>query len=161
VEHIVNKEAADSTKVINLIKSIQRAADEQTDDPFLITIADRARAVQESYEERQLTTQEALSDLLYDIEKDEQRKREQAEKGLDALTFFVCRILADAGVNDAEGVSGRIKVAFGSYPNWRSNESELRELRNEATFAVCGEVDDLDRVAEIVDSLFSLLTELR
>ena len=43
-------------------------------------MADRARQVQESYEDRQTSTQEALDDLFAQIERNEQRKREQAEK---------------------------------------------------------------------------------
>ena len=44
--------------------------------------AGRARqAVQESFEDRQTTTEEALADLLTAIEKNEQRKKEQAAKG--------------------------------------------------------------------------------
>ena len=37
--------------------------------------------------------------------------------------------------------------------------AELRELRKEVTFAIYAEVDDLDRVARIVDNLFSLLAK--
>ena len=145
------------SKIINLIKSIEKTAEENADDPFLIELAERARVVQESYENRQTETQEALDQLFSEIEKNEQRKKEQAEKGFDGLTFFVYRTLLDAGVPDAEAVSGKIKAAFVEHPNWRSSEAALRELRKEVTFAVYAEEDDLDRVTQIVDDLFSLL----
>ena len=39
----------DGTKVINLIKSIEKLAEENSDDPYLIAMAERARAVQERF----------------------------------------------------------------------------------------------------------------
>jgi len=157
VELIKKKFGGDNAKVINLIKSIEKAAEEQSDDPFLIAMADRARAVQESFEDRQVSTQDALNELFTEVQKNEQRKTEQAEKGVDALTFFVYRTLLDSGVTNAEAVSAKIKSAFVEHPNWRASEAELRELRKEVTFAVYAEMDDLDQVAQIVDNLFSLL----
>ena len=80
-----------------------------------------------------------------------------ADKGFDALTFFVYRTLQDAGVNEAETVSKKVKAAFAEHPNWQRSEAALRELRKDVTFAVYAEVDDLDQVTQIVDNLFSLL----
>jgi len=157
VEYITKRQGGDSTKVINLIKSIEKIAEENSDDPFLIALSERAKAVQESFENRQISTQEALQELLTEIEKNEQRKKEQAEKGFDALTYFVYRTLDDAGVNNAEAVSQRIKDAFVAHPNWQISESALRKVRQQVTFAIFAEEDDLDRVAEIVNNLFDLL----
>jgi type I restriction enzyme, R subunit len=157
IELIKKQQGGDGPKVINLIKSIEKTAEDESEDPFLIAMAQRAKVVQDRYEDRQASTADALQELFREIEKNEQRKKEQAEKGLDALTFFVFRALQDAGVPDAEGVSRKIKKAFGEYPNWRTSEAELRELRNDVTFAVCAEMDDLDEVAEIVEDLIGLL----
>jgi type I restriction enzyme, R subunit len=156
-EFISDKKGGEGTKVINLVKSIEKTAEESSDDPFLIAMAERARAVQERYEERQTSTQAALAELLADIEKNEKRKKAQAEKGFDGLTFFVYRTLLDEGVEGAEAVSGQIKAAFIAHPNWQTSEGELRELRKEVTFAIVAEMDDLDEVAKIVENLFSLL----
>jgi type I restriction enzyme R subunit len=159
VELIKKKHGGDSTKVINLIKSIEKVAEECGDDPFLIAMADRAKAVQESYEDRQISTQDALNDLFGEIERTEERKRQQAEKGFDGLTFFVYRTLLDAGVEAAEAVSVKVKAAFVEHPNWHTSEAALRELRKEVTFAVYAQVHDLDQVTRIVDDLFSLLAK--
>lgn len=149
----------EGTKVINLIKSIQKTAEEESEDPFLIAMAERARAVQESFEERQTTTAEALEALLDEVSRNEERKKEQAEKGFDGLTFFVYRTLLDAKIGNAEGVSRKIKEAFVANPNWQSSEASLRELRNKVTFAIFAEMDDLDGVTRIVDELFTLLAK--
>jgi type I restriction enzyme, R subunit len=155
--YLAQKKGGDGTKVINLIKSIRKTAEEQSGDPFLIALAERAKAVQELYEDRQVTTAEALAELLKEIERDQERKREQARKGFDGLTFFVYRTLLDAGVSGAEEASGKIKRAFDDHPNWRSSEAELRELRKEVTFAVFARMDELDEVTRVVDDLFTLL----
>ncbi len=159
IELIKKKHGGDGTKVINLIKSIEKTAEEESDDPFLIAMAERAKVVQENFEDRQTSTADALAELFKEIEKNEQRKKEQAEKGFDGLTFFVYRTLLDAGVGDAAAVSGQIKKAFGEHPNWRSSEAELRELRKDVTFAVYAQVDDLDKVTKVVDELFGLLAK--
>jgi len=157
LELIKRKRGSDGTKVINLVKSIEKTAEENSDDPFLIAMAERAQAVQESFEQRQTTTTDALAKLLTEVESNEARKKEQAAKGFDGLTFFIYRTLLDAKVGNAEEVSRKIKAAFVEYPDWKRSEAALRELRKKVTFAVYGELDDLDVVTRIVDELFTLL----
>ncbi len=157
IELIKNKEGGDGTKVINLIKSIEKLAQENSDDPYLIAMAERARAVQESFEQRQTSTAEALAELLREVEGNEARKKEQAEKSFDGLTYFVYRSLLDAKIQNAEVVSRKIRHAFTEFPNWKCSENALRELRKKVTFAIFAETDDLDRVTALVDALFTLL----
>jgi type I restriction enzyme R subunit len=111
-----------ATKVINLVKAIQKTAEENSDDPFLVTLSERAKAVQESFEDRQTTTAEALAELLKEIEKNEQRKKEQAAKGLDGLTYFVLCKLTDDGIPNPEPVSKKVRDAFAKFPNWQRSE---------------------------------------
>jgi type I restriction enzyme R subunit len=157
LELIKKKQGGEGSKVINLIKSIEKTAEENSDDPFLIAMADRAKAVQESFEHRQTETADALAQLLSEVERNEARKREQAEKGFDGLTFFVYRMLLDAKIGNAEAVSRKIKEAFVEYAGWKFSEAAFRELRKKVTFAVYSEMDDLDSVTRIVDELFTLL----
>ena len=157
LELIKKKQGGEGTKVINLIKSIEKTAEENSDDPFLIAMAERAKAVQESFEHRQTETADALAQLLSEVERNEARKREQAEKGFDGLTFFVYRMLLDAKVGNAETVSRKIKEAFVEYAGWKFSEAAFRELRKKVSFAVYSEMDDLDSVTRIVDELFTLL----
>jgi type I restriction enzyme R subunit len=53
----------DNTRVINLIKSIETIADDNSDDPFLIGLKERAEIVEENYENRQISTQKALEEI--------------------------------------------------------------------------------------------------
>ena len=157
VEVIKATKSGESIKVINLVKSIEKIAEENSDDPFLLAMAERARAVQQQFERRQHTASEVLEELLQEIGKNEERKKEQQAKGFDGFTFFVYRTLLDAGVGEAENVSGKIKAAFAEYPDWKKSEAALRDLRQKVTFAIFAEFDDPDKVTTIVDDLFTLL----
>ena len=157
VDYIVSKQGGDGSKVINLVKSIEKKAEDESDDPYLIAMAERARAVQEGFENRQASTAEALAELLKEVKKNEARKKEQAKKGFDGLTYFMYRTLLDAGIEQAEDVSRRIREAFVELPNWKQSERSLRELRKKVTFAIFAEMDDLDRVTALVEELFTLL----
>ena len=157
IELIKKQDSGDAIKVINLIKAIEKSAEESSDDPYLIAMAKRAQAVQESFENRQSSTAEALEDILKEVDKNEERKREQAEKSFDGLTYFVYRSLLDAGIDNAEVVSRKIRRAFSDFPNWRVSEDALRELRKKVTFAIYEETANLNQVTELVDELFMLL----
>ncbi len=155
IDLIRSRKSGDRTKIINLVKSIQQAAEEESGDPFLIALSERAKAVQENFEDRQIETAEALDQLFKDIEENERRKKEQAEKGFDSLTYFVYRTLIVAAVKDAEGVSKKIKAAFIKHANWRRSDNDMRELRKHITLAIYANEDDLDKVTEIVDRLLT------
>ncbi len=159
IEAIRQGEESGATKVINLVKSIEKEAEENSDDPFLVALAERARAVQEAFEDRQKTTAEALEELLAEMAKNDKRKAEQQAKGLDGLSYFVLCKLTDDGIPNPEAASRKVADAFARFPNWRRSESELREVRKAVTFALYAEEDDMDKVAATVDALFVLLTK--
>jgi type I restriction enzyme, R subunit len=121
-------------------------------------MAERAKVVQESFEDRQVSTGDALAELLEEVERNEERKKEQAAKGLDGLTQFVLsKLQEEGGVPNAEAVSSKVGEAFTSRPNWRRSEKDLRELRKKVTFAIFAEEEDLDKVSALVDRVFTVL----
>jgi len=157
---LIKQQGGDSpTRVINLVKAIERIAEEDSEDPFLVALSERAKAVQESFEDRQIETGEALAKLMAEIEKNEQRKKDQAARGLDAMTYFVLCKLSKDGIPDPEAVSRRVAETFAKYPNWNTSEAALREARNQVTFALSAVEDDVDTVAATVDDLFRLLRQ--
>lgn len=155
IEYIKKKNQNDNIKVINLIKSIEKIADENSGDPFLIGMKERAEAVQENYENRQISTQEALEELRKLYEEDKERRKEQAEKGFDDLTFFIYKKLYESKINNAEEITKQIKVEFVNHPNWKTSDKEFRELRNQVYFAILSEEDDLDKAANLVEDIFT------
>jgi type I restriction enzyme, R subunit len=135
----------------------KRPAEENSGDPFLIAMTERAKAVQEGFEDRQTGTAAALAELLKEIEKDERRKKEQAAKGLDGLTYFVLCELTDDGIPNPRMARQKVAAAFTKFPNWQRSEAELREVRKQATFALFAEEEDVHKVTATVESLFTLL----
>jgi type I restriction enzyme R subunit len=154
------KQGGYNTKIINLIKTIEKIATDESDDPYWISMAERAKAVQEKYEDRQVSTSEAVDKLIKEIEANERRKKEQAKKGFDGLTYFVYTTLVEAEIPDAEVVSQKIKAAFVEYPNWLSSEKETREVRQKITFALFAVVDDEDKIKATVDHILTLLMKV-
>jgi type I restriction enzyme R subunit len=160
IEAIKRRKEGKATKVINLVKAIEKAAEENSDDPFLVAMAERAKAVQEGFEDRQESTEEALNALLAEIARDEQRKQEQAAKGLDGLTYFVLCKLEEEKIPNADVVSRKVREAFAAFPNWRSSEKEQRELRTQMTIAIFAEEDSEEKVAALVEAVLSVLTKV-
>ncbi len=157
IETIKLRDEGKATRVINLIKAIQKEAEEKSDDPFLLTMADRAKAVQEAFEARQNSTEQALEELFAAIAQNEERKKAQAAKGLDSLTYFMMSKFTDEGIPNAEKVAGKVREAFEKHPNWKTGEAEMREARQQVTFAILSEEGDLNKVTATVDALFTLL----
>lgn len=159
IETIQNKGGGKTTKVINLIKSIEKTAEENNDDPFLIAMVQRAKAIQERFENRQTDTQETLDLLLQAVRENEQRKQEQSAKGFDSLSFFVYQALENAGIDNPEDMAQEIRQHFIENPNWKTSEGELRELRKNVTFSIYTEIDELEKVTALVEQLFTLLQQ--
>ncbi|MCG7849484.1 MAG: hypothetical protein MIO93_09950, partial [ANME-2 cluster archaeon] len=157
IQKIKENQSNYNTRVINLVKSIEKIAEENSDDPFLIGLQERAVLVEERYEERQISTQEALEEIKKICEDDINRKKEQAEKGFDGLTFFIYRTLLDKDFKNADEITKQIKAEFVNNPNWRTSEKELRNLRTGAYYAVLNEEEDLDKAAAVVEDLFNHL----
>jgi type I restriction enzyme R subunit len=74
LELIKQETCGDDTKVINLIKSIEKAPTTSPVDPFLIAMAERAKQIQESYEDRQTRPGGARRTICRD-RANEQRKK--------------------------------------------------------------------------------------
>lgn len=157
IKVIKEKQGDYNTKVINLVKSIEKKAEEESTDPFLVGMAERARLVLEGYEERHKNTREALEELFKEIELEEKRKTEQANRGFDSFTFFVYKTLEETGIPNPEETSKKLRTIFVSHPNWLKSEKELREVRNKVTFLLYGTMDDLEKVVELVENLLSTL----
>lgn len=157
IELIKEKNDGDNTKIINLIKSIEKKAEEDSDDPYLITMAERAKVIQASYENRQNTTAETLEELIKALEEDEERKKDQASQKLDSVSHFIINKLKEYGLPDADDAGKEIKNIFKEFPDWNRSEKAMREARKKVTFRIYKSIDDLDRVTHIVDELFRIL----
>lgn len=159
LEEIKKNNKPDNVKIINLIKSIDKAADEEEGDLVLISMKQKAEAIQEGYEDRQLTTEETLARLESLIQRTVEQKKEQAEKQFDDITYFVYLLLIEKNFKNPEIIAQNIKIAFGYNPHWEKSENELRELRQQVMFAIMNgdnQASDED-IIKFVETFFSYL----
>lgn len=157
IDIIKQKGYSDNIKVINLIKSIKKVAEEHSGDPFLFVMAERAKQIQEQYENRQLSTGEALQMLFDEIKKNELRKKEQARLKLDDLTFFLHKEIEPVVTHNSIGIAKRIKTILEENTEWRFSGHMMREVRQKVTIELYKSIDDLDNLTSIVDNIFRLL----
>lgn len=121
---------SDKTKVINLRKSITVFIDDNAGRmPYLIGIGERAEAINDLYDQRQIDTIDALREMEELIREINLAKKEQAEKKLDTRTFSVYWILKSRYVAKAEDIARSIEDLLTKYPNWQVNSEERRNLR--------------------------------
>ena len=157
LEALKASESPDTVKVINLIKRIRDAVDEEGEEnPYLISIGDKAETVAEQFDERQIYTQNALSALQKLVEEYNEAKREWRSKGLDAQTFALYWTLKTAGIKKAEDLAKKAKEAFDAHTHWNDNQDEKRKLKSELYRVLMTPVGK-DHIKGISDQLMKVM----
>ena len=121
---------SDAVKAINLRKALHRKViDEGESNPYLIPIGERAEAITEAYENRQMTTQEALAEFMRSAEEYARAAREQAQMDLDNNTYAVYTILRNA-IEDVNPEQARaVDQVFAQFPDYRWDDHQQNQLR--------------------------------
>ncbi|BDQ02085.1 MAG: type I deoxyribonuclease HsdR [Ignavibacterium sp.] len=157
IELIKEGQKPDNVKVINLIKTILRQAEEHSGDLVLISIKDKALAIQENYENRIITTKAALEELEALVKEIINQEEEKKAKGFDDLTFFFSKKLSEYGLSNSDNIAKSFIESFKKYPNWKQSEAETRELRQDLYLNLLSEIDDIDKANQIIDELFNII----
>ncbi|HQI40800.1 MAG: restriction endonuclease subunit R [Ignavibacteriales bacterium UTCHB2] len=157
IELIKKGQKPDNVKVINLVKTIGKYAEEHSGDLVLISIKEKALAIQENYEDRIITTQSALEELEALIKEALNEEEEKKVKGFDDLTFFFSKKLADYGIGNSDNTAKSFTESFKKYPNWKQSEAETRELRQELYLTLLSRMDDIEKAKHIIEDLFNII----
>ena len=148
--------ASDKSKVINLINSIGKTVrDENDENPYLRTIGERAEQIQEAFDDRQISTREALKkigDLIHEIV---EARRRQQETGFNINTFTIFWTLKQENIENPEKLAPAIDSVFERFPNFKDNTAELREIKAEL-YKLILPVFGKDRMVGIVNKLLKL-----
>lgn len=123
-----------TSKVINLGKAIVGVVEaEAPTQPFLIPIAERAQQVLDFFDDRQLTTGNALAELEKLLTEILEAKREREQLDLDEPTFGIYQTVKRAGVpaDRAKALSTALRAIFVKYPQHRENVTQRRALKAE------------------------------
>ena len=147
------EDASDNTKVINLARSLVSSVDEESSEqPFLVSISERAGIIIDALSERQIHTKDALQSIEKLVEEYNQAKREMSGKQMDVQTFSVYWIIKQAGVRNPEAVAAQVGNLLKQFPNWQMNIAELRLLKAEL-YKVFIPAVGKERMVELVDRL--------
>ncbi len=131
LKRIEESRASDTEKIFNLLKGIRITVTRESQfAPYLISIGEKAEEVAKQFQQRQITTQEALKELIKLVEEMNESRREQAEKNMPIEVFAVMWLLKKEGVKNAEASANQMKEAFEKYPYWKTSEKHEREIRN-------------------------------
>jgi len=130
LQKIDQSDTSDTVKVLNLQKALHRTvANEGSSKPFLISIGERAEAVTESYESRQLATQDILAEFRRLAEECSLAARESEQLGMDANTFAVYTVLRNA-IEDVNPEQARaVDQVFADFPDYRWDNHQQNQLR--------------------------------
>jgi type I restriction enzyme R subunit len=130
LREVGNSDVSDKVKVLNLRKILNKTVTEEGQSkPFLISIGERAEALTEAYENRQLTTQQVLTAYEELVEECERASSERDRMNLDENAYAVYTVLKGFAEDiTPEGVQ-EVNSIFEQFPDYQWNEQQERELR--------------------------------
>lgn len=131
LQRLAAEEAPDVVKVFNLLKAIRQIVEQQgSEQPYLISIGERAEAIVRAFEERQITTQEALRQLVEGpVQEYQQAEAARKASDLSPEAFAVYWLLNQQGVVNSESAARQVAAVLEQYPHWRVSEQHEREAR--------------------------------
>jgi len=156
LEALKKTDASPEVRVLNLGKSLLQAAiDEGDRQPYLLAMGDRAEAILEAYDDRQVGTQEALRQLEKLLVEFVRARDEREQLGFDSNTYAIFLILRQAEVPSPEGLAPLIDAAFRRAPNYGQNTAERRRLKADLYKVLLPAVGK-DRMVDLADQLLRL-----
>jgi len=124
--------SSDNNRVVNLVKSLVRAAEEKgKEEPYLIPIGERAQTIMEAFEDSQESSVETLNQLDKLAKERIDAEKERQQTGLDAETFTIYWELKREGIKEPEALAKTLKAILDRFPDYRHNAEELRQLKAE------------------------------
>ncbi len=147
---------ASTGRVFNLGRSLAHAAAAAAGrQPYLVPIGERAEAVLDAYDDRQLTTQQALRELERLFAEFVQAQEEQARTGLDLGAFTIYWILKQADVAEPKVLASVLDGAFRRFPDHAHRAEDRRQLKAELYKLLLPAVGT-ERMVELADRLLRL-----
>ena len=146
-------------KIINLVNGIRSSVRGDSDrQPFLKPIGDRAEVVIEQYDDRQISTEEALKQIEALAQEIIRAREEQQRLGFDAMTFAIYWALIPEDIPDVQKLAVALDSCLQRFKNHRDNINELRQLKAEMYKLLLPAVGK-ERMIGIADRLLRLEVE--
>ncbi len=149
-----------TVKVVSLLKALDELVRQRArSEPYLISIGERAEAIADAFENRQMATQEALAELERLVQAVREARTLRDETRLTPEAFAVFYVLKLEGVGDPLRAAQTIEGAFTRYPHWHTSEAQDREVRK-AIFKALIDAG-VEAVAKVADRVMTLLRRAR
>ena len=132
LREVAESELSDEVKVLNLRKVLSKTVSEESrSKPFLISIGERADAVAEAYENRQITTREALAEFERFAEECNQATIETARLNLDVNAYAIYKVLQEATRSVTPEEARSVNKVFDQFPDYEWNFHQTLRLRTQ------------------------------
>jgi type I restriction enzyme R subunit len=156
LEKLAQADVPETVRVFNLIKAFYKlVADRKDRDPYLIPIGERAETIAKLFQERQISSQEALRELEKLIAELREAERAREDSELSPEGFAVFWYLKREGLAGAEGIAREVERALGELPHWERDVSQERELRKRMYKIMIDA--GVDGVVDLVEKLLRML----
>jgi type I restriction enzyme R subunit len=154
LEALKKSDSSSHVKVINLGRGLIDAT-EKEGQPYLFSIGERAEAILDAYDDRQVATEEALRELQRLLAEYLQGRKEREESGFDLNTFTLYWTLKQAKVPGPEDLAPVLDACFKEFPDHRHNAAELRRLKAELYKALLPTVGK-EKMVELAERILRL-----
>jgi len=132
LEQIAQRHQPETVKVFNLLNSILKKIEEEGwEKPFLIPIGERAEKIVEAFKQRQISTQETLSQLEKKIRQINEAEKEAVQSSLSTGSFTISWILKEEGIGaeHCNRVASSMEEVLQAYPHWQHSERQARAVK--------------------------------
>ncbi len=163
IKLIQEDSSPERVKIIKVHRSILILIDEEGQkEPFLLLFRERLEKILEEFEERQITTKEALKKFEQIIGDINTAREEKVRFGLDGEQFAMYWILGDTGQdqNQRKESASALAQLFHNYQDWIDNPEVGRELRQKVFANLYSMTDNPEKSLEKMRQIFQLKSEI-
>ena len=152
---------SDNKKIINLIQSIQKEAEEKCkQEPYLISISERSKKIMKEFEKKQKNSKEALESIIQLMEEKVNIQKMRKQSTLSHQEFTIAWPLQKHGVNNFEALAIQISESFDKFKNFHSNSDEKRQLKMEIYKILYGHTPD-NQLLAVTEEIIKLVEEIK
>lgn len=156
LERIAGEQKPDTVKVFNLLKALHdMVAEKARQEPYLISIGEKAEQIANSFEERQKTTQGCLEELERLVAELREAEQQRDATELSPEAFAVYWMLKRDGVDQAQQVAQSAAKAFEEHPHWETSSHHEQEVRKALYKALIDAT--IDGVVEVAQNIMRTL----
>ncbi len=159
LRRIEESDASDTEKVFNLIQSIRKAVKENSSKkPYLIPIGEKAETIIKMFQDRQITTKEALEELKNKVSEANSADKENQSKDLPVEVFSAYWVLKGEGIDEPEDKAKQLSEVLEKYPYWKSSDRHKRGVKQELYGILLGSGDiNVKRAKEVVEQVMKVI----